>query len=152
MVVVVIGDDTVATKRHLPHLQRDGKWYFVTFTTRNHFVLSEGARDIALQICVNDHERTYFLECVVIMPDHVHMLFAPVGDWSTSNILQRIKGVSSHRINHLLGRRGPLWQDESFDRILRSGEDLSNKSDYICANPERAGFVNYRWTWRRWAT
>jgi len=115
-------------------------------------VLPEQARDIALQICVNDHERTYFLECVVIMPDHVHMLFAPLGDWSTSDILQRIKGVSSHRINHLLARRGPLWQDESFDRILRAGEDLTNKADYICANPERAGFSDYRWIWRRRAS
>jgi hypothetical protein len=53
-----------------------------------------------------------------------------------------------------MNRFGPLWQDESFDRVLRSDEDVRKKADYICANPVRAGLVSsedqYPWIWREW--
>ncbi|HET7712274.1 MAG TPA: hypothetical protein VFL80_10135, partial [Thermoanaerobaculia bacterium] len=69
-------------------------------------------------------------------------------------VMQRIKSVSSHSINKVLGRNGTLWQDESFDRILRSGEDLRKKCEYVVENPVRAGLVEriekYRWIWREW--
>jgi hypothetical protein len=47
-----------------------------------------------------------------------------------------------------------LWQDESFDRIVRSEENLRKKGEYLCSNPVRAGLAAdvgaYRWIWRDW--
>jgi hypothetical protein len=64
--------------------------------------------------------------------------------------MKGIKGSSAYNINRLLGRRGQLWQDESFDRILRSRE-FEYRLNYICANPVDAGLCNrpieYRWLW-----
>jgi hypothetical protein len=46
---------------------------------------------------------------------------------------------------------GRVWQRESFDRILRSGDDLRAKAEYIANNPVRKGFVRtsaeWRWLW-----
>ena len=88
------------------------------------------------------------------MPDHVHLIATPFETISISALLQRMKSVSSHGTNHLLRRRGRLWQDESFDRILRSTEDVRRKAEYIVNNPIRAGLVSqlceYRWIWREW--
>jgi REP element-mobilizing transposase RayT len=65
-----------------------------------------------------------------------------------------IKGASAHSINKALTRRGPVWQDESFDHVLRSDEKIASKVDYICENPVRQGLVNneddYPWLWREW--
>jgi len=152
--MVPIGTDTHATRRHLPHLEKDDRTYFVTFATAQRFVLAEEARDIALACCVHDHRLTFWLHAAVVMPDHVHILFSPYEEWSLDRIMKRIKGVSSRRINLIMNRRGTLWQDESFDRILRSTEDVRRKSDYIAENPVRKGIVenveDYRWLWREW--
>jgi hypothetical protein len=46
---------------------------------------------------------------------------------------------------------GRVWQDESFDHILRGDESLSKKMEYILQNPVRAGLVaksqDYQWLW-----
>jgi hypothetical protein len=67
--------------------------------------------------------------------------------------MEAIKGASSHKINRALGRKGSVWQAESFDHVLRSSESLDAKIAYILANPIRAGLVtkweDYPWLWRR---
>jgi hypothetical protein len=66
-------------------------------------------------------------------------------------VLARIKGASAFRVNQLAGRTGAVWQRESFDRIIRSDENLTKKREYIFNNPVRAGLVlraeSYRWNW-----
>ncbi len=149
-----VGSDTFATRRHLPHLQRPGKTYFVTFATDKRALLEPRARDIALECCVHNHERAYWLFCAVIMPDHVHMILRPYDQWTLPRVLRRVKGVSSRLINLSRHQRGPVWQAESFDRVLRSSEDARKKADYTCQNPVRAGLVSdaedYPWKWRLW--
>jgi REP element-mobilizing transposase RayT len=71
---VPVADDTTAHRRRLPHLQRTGKTYSVTFCTLERRVLTPNQRDIALNCCVHDHRITYWLHCAVVMPDHVHMI------------------------------------------------------------------------------
>jgi hypothetical protein len=66
--------------------------------------------------------------------------------------MQAIKGASAHRINKALGRRGKVWEAESFDRALRREESIGDKVDYILGNPVGEGLVEkpleYRWLWR----
>jgi REP element-mobilizing transposase RayT len=99
------------------------------------------------------------LHAAVVMPDHVHMLLTPGSDakgntFGLSQILNSIKGASSHAVNKALGRSGRVWQSESFDHVLRSDESVRGTAEYICANPVRAGVVanedEYRWLWREW--
>ena len=111
----MIGHDTYAYRRDLPHLEKTGKTYFVTFSTARRRVLKPGARGIALDCCIDDDEVTYWLHCVTVMPDHVHMLFTPYEEWSLSKIVARVKGVSAHRINRAESSRGCRWQ-----RVVRS--------------------------------
>jgi len=65
-----------------------------------------------------------------------------------------MKGVSARRINQLLHRSGPVWQDESFDHVIRSTERSRAKFEYVCNNPVRAGLAGspdeYPWLWRPW--
>ena len=55
----MIGDDTYAYRRRLPHLQKAGKHYFITFRTFFHFTLPPIARTLALGCCLHDNEVMY---------------------------------------------------------------------------------------------
>ena len=146
-------------RRNLPHFQSDYRTYFVTFGTKDRWVLPGKARDVALCHIAFDHLRRLKLHAAVVMPDHVHILFTPLSDrtgwcYSLSKILQGIKGSSAREINLTFQRTGPVWQHESFDHEVRSDESLRVKAEYVCANPVRRGLVatpdEYRWIWREW--
>jgi hypothetical protein len=66
-------------------------------------------------------------------------------------ILKLIKGASARSVNKLLGADGPVWQEESFDHLLRSQESLEEKLQYIRQNPVGKGLVSkpedYKWLW-----
>ena len=93
------------------------------------------------------------------MPDHAHLVLTPLIDETQRRfmplfeIMKAIKGTSAHRINRQLGHNGTVWQEESFDRVLRSSEDVEAKVLYILENPVRRGLVSdwrqYRWLWYR---
>ena len=146
-------------RRNLPHLQKDFAPHFVTFVTKFRWNLPASARDIVLASCFHDHRKKYELYVVVVMPDHAHLIMTPLIDeerskiYSLVQIMQAIKGASARAINQNMRRDGPVWQEESFDHIIRSAEGLDAKVDYILRNPVRRGLVkdwqSYRWTWRR---
>ncbi len=78
-------------------------------------------------------------------------LYDGSGFYCIPEIMQGIKSSSAHKINHVSNRKGLVWQNESFDRVLRREERIQEKVDYIIQNPVRAGLVNfpseYRWLW-----
>lgn len=142
-------------RRNLPHIEEFDATYFVTFRVWKHPYLPPAARSIALRHCLFENGRRIELHACVIMPTHVHLLFTALEDergypFSLAEIMKGIKGVSARNINKLLNRRGQLWQDESFDRIMRVGE-FQDKLDYIIANPISAGLAKrpgqYKWVW-----
>ena len=62
-----------------------------------------------------------------------------------------MKSVTARQINRLMGKSGPVWEEESFDHVLRSDESFSEKCEYIRQNPVEAGLVkrpeDYQWLW-----
>lgn len=146
-------------RRNLPHLQRDFKPHFITFVTKLRWVLPDWARDITLSSCCHDHRRRYELYVAVVMPDHVHLILTPLIDErrneisSLIEIMRGIKGAAGREINQQIGRNGAVWQEESFDHVLRCSEGLDAKVEYVLQNPVRRGLVagwrEYRWAWRR---
>jgi REP element-mobilizing transposase RayT len=81
-----------------------------------------------------DGER-YTLNAHVVMPNHVHVLIQPAEGHELSKILHSIKSFSAHEINKELNKKGEFWQDESYDRIVRSPAELSHFREYIRRNP-----------------
>ena len=83
----------------------------------------------------------YELGCYVLMPNHIHAVIRPLQPQTQplEKILQSRKCRTSRAINELLGRRGALWQEETFDRIVRDEEHLYRCIEYIGRNPTKAG-------------
>jgi REP element-mobilizing transposase RayT len=146
-------------RRQLPHLQCDDRQHFVTFCTNHRWVLPQPIRQIVLECCLHDQGKKFDLRAAVVMPDHVHMIFTPLVNqnamevYSLAEIMNAIKGASSHLLNKTLARKGRVWQPESFDHVVRSSEGLDAKIQYLLDNPVRQGLVqhwtDYRWLWKK---
>jgi putative DNA methylase len=80
----------------------------------------------------------YKLTAWVVMPNHVHLLLTPQAGFEFSGILHSLKSFTSHEANKLIGRKGQLWQTESFDRFIRDDRHYVNVIAYIENNPVKA--------------
>ncbi len=158
------------TRRNLPHFERPWGKYMVTFTTLDRDILSEAERTIVLDSILYSRKLGQIhLFAACVMPDHVHLLIEPQIKsydqdsnpvfYTLTEILQPIKSVSSHKIlkeqRRVLQNDNikHLWEQESFDRVIRSESDLVEKYDYIIGNPVSDGLVtqakDYAWSWCR---
>jgi len=141
--------ETTARRRHLPHFEIPGSTYHVTWRTDNRLVLSPQARQRTLDACHHWHGKKMKCHIACVMPDHVHLLIQPLpiqeagkeSAHSLSEILHSIKSFSAHQVNKVMQRHGPVWDDESFDRMIRSESDLHEKWNYIWNNPRELGLV-----------
>ena len=153
----MLADPKYRYRRRLPHLQKDERALFITFATAHRWHLPPAAREIVLNCCLAHHGNQYELFTAAVMPDHAHLILCALRRpdgwcWCLPEIMHAIKGPSAKSINKLLNRKGTVWQQESFDHVLRSDESLDQKVDYICNNPVRAGLASspdqYPWLWR----
>ena len=142
-------------RRNLPHLEDPGRTYFITFNTMNDFMLPDAAKSLVLNHCLFDDGKRYMLHAIVVLRTHVHILLTPLPDgagyFRLAKIMGGIKGASVHSVNKLLKRSGSLWQDESFDHMIRSDEDFADKLLYIQMNAVETGVKrpeDYPWYWR----
>ncbi len=157
-----VAAQTRYSRRRLPHFERPWSKYAITFSTASRQPLPQAERDVVLECILFPAKQNHFaLYVACVMPDHVHLLLEPQvksqeekGDavfYSLTEILQNIKSVSAHRINKLRKTSGPVWEKESFDRLIRSESDLQEKFQYICENPWNTGVAeanqHYRWLW-----
>jgi REP element-mobilizing transposase RayT len=167
--------------RSLPHWERAGATYFVTFRLFGSIpsdVLARHRQDLDSSLplirqtaqlrrsleCYLDQQVTgllmnrdcaeivrdvllrchcYEMTAWAIMPNHVHVVFALKKDCTLENTVQQWKSVSAHRINKLLGRKGPVWQKEYFDRIVRDEAMLTRVVRYVRQNPLKAGLKGW---------
>ena len=143
-------------QRRLPHHQKFDEVLFVTFCTQARRDLPEVARSVVLGHCHHEHGSKLLLHAAVVMPNHVHLLLSLLRNdsgwpYELKAILQSLKGSSAHSVNKLLKQAGPVWQEESFDHVLRSEESVKEKREYIRQNPVRRGLVrvpeDYPWLW-----
>jgi len=151
--------EPTARKRNLPHFEIPGFTYHITWHTQNKLSLSPEARAVTLDACHFWHGNKLRCYAACVMPDHVHLLLQPLpaqhgqeGVHSLTEIMHSIKSFTAHEVNKVMKRSGPVWQDESFDRLIRSESDLHKTWDYIWNNPQRLGLVGpleaypYFWT------
>jgi REP element-mobilizing transposase RayT len=124
----------------------EGSTYFVTFRVQSG-TLDVEERRIVLEHIKAGHGKYYFLIGVVVMPDHAHVILRPNIGIDLSRITKGTKGVTARLVNGHRGSSGHLWQDESWDRILRDQRELDEKLGYILDNPVRAGLVEDGWTY-----
>ncbi|MBV8845900.1 MAG: transposase [Bryobacterales bacterium] len=96
-----------------------------------------------------DNDRLYELLAWVVISNHVHVLIRPFID--ARELMRRIKGRTARSANLLISQTGrPFWQAESYDRWMRSADEIRRVARYIENNPVTAGLAarpqNHRWS------
>lgn len=137
-----------AYKLRLPHWRQTGATYFVTW--RVHPLQSDlnpNERDIVVDVLGHFHSQRHWLYAYVVMNDHVHALVEPVAPYQLQQLIHSWKTYSVYRMRKETARRGPVWQREYFDRIVRGELEFQEKLAYIYGNPEKRwpGTTAYRW-------
>ena len=154
-------NDIRCSKRSLPHFERPWAKYAITFSTCSRTSLALESRDLVLNCLLHWKDKRYELYAACVMPDQVHLLIEPfIKDtddlgkpifFSLAEILHTIKSFTAHQINPLENTNGAVWENESFDRLIRSERDLQEKFHYITRNPWDSKLVgndeNYAWVW-----
>jgi REP element-mobilizing transposase RayT len=92
---------------------------------------------IMVDALLHFHRERYELDCFVVMPNHVHVLFRPLGDYKLADIVGSWKRFTARGINKELGREGSLWQREYWDRLVRGERHFQWVRGYIGRNPEK---------------
>lgn len=149
------------SRRNLPHWQQPGSIYFITWRCREGVALAPQERTLVLDCLRCWDQRKCILYASVVMPNHVHALVQPLfmdggrAAFNLSEMVHSVKSFSAHQINRQRGRKGSVWQDERFDRIIRDQGELEEKWGYIRHNPVKAGLVavpeEYPWLYEmRW--
>jgi REP element-mobilizing transposase RayT len=170
----IINGDTELRRRNLPHLERRGASYFVTwrlfgtlpseilqvfkvrdFKKYDAYLDSDRSGDrwlkqaecasIVKDVILDQHDRA-FIDCFTIMPNHVHLLFEPHDETTLRAIMKRIKQISSFKCLKITGSSPPFWEEENYDHILRENE-RARVISYIIRNPVEAGLCK---KWKDW--
>jgi len=141
---------------NLPHWEDVGATYFVRCSLQRPATVDLTAPELG-QIVVGallfgDGQR-YHLYDYTVMPDHVHAIIQPIASGRSAerirSVMYTLKHWTARKINSALAREGSLWQEESYDHIIRSREDYEEKAQYIFWNPHKAGLIDdpAKWPW-----
>ena len=104
---------------------------------------------VSEQLRAMDSEGRCSLHAYVVMPNHVHVLWTP--QVSLPVLIRQVKGPTALSANRVLGRTGkPFWQEEYFDRVVRSEAEFFRIHHYIEWNPVKAALVanpqDFQWS------
>ncbi len=145
-------DPTGLWKRQLESLpDADRRQYHTTFTDEFMEYLDRGMGscplrrpELAAVVAQSLHHfnsERYHLGDFVVMPNHVHVLVRLLGATDIEKLCYSWKKYTATRINKCLSQSGRLWQEESFDHLVRHAGQFEALKVYIAENPKRAGLV-----------
>jgi REP element-mobilizing transposase RayT len=85
----------------------------------------------------------WLIRCMVVMPDHIHLLITLEADVPLSSVIRNWKGP----LTPVLRRNGLSWQRGYFDHRMRTAEDRLPVFLYIFLNPYRAQLLTRDEKW-----
>ena len=96
--------------------------------------------------------KRYELSAYVVMDDHVHVVAQPFDGQELKQIVHSWKSFTANRLQREHRRVGAVWQQESFDRIVRDEAEWLEKIRYIMNNPLKRWpeLRSYEWVKPGW--
>jgi len=130
-----------------------GYFYFVTtscFNKQKIFI-----RDDVVKIIfdtIDWLENNNYIDCyfVIVMPDHLHLVFQLLGTKTLSEVMKSLKGFTGRKIKEKLRLDTPVWQNQFYDHLIRKDEDLLGIMKYCLYNSVRAGLVENPFNYPYW--
>jgi len=132
-----------------------GASYFFTLVTFNRRPLLSSAERVAMlreAVRQERERRPFFIDAMVILPDHLHAVWTlPPDDADYSIRWRNIKRAFTQQlVPYLRGAPGPsrlhkgeqaVWQRRFWEHRVRDERDYANHLDYVHFNPVKHGYV-----------
>jgi putative transposase len=135
-------------RRKLPHWRKAESVYFVTWRL-HHSQIELTPDELQLLTAALNHfdGKRYELLAYVVMHNHIHVIVESNNEHQLQAIVHSWKSFSANRLQREYGRKGNIWQDEYFDRIVRNEEEFLQKVQYILNNPWKTWpeIKEYQW-------
>ena len=134
----------------MPHWRLNGSIYFVTWRLHKSQVrLAPAEREIIVSTLRHFDGNRFELLAYVVMPDHVHVLVRPFEGYLLHELVHSWKSHTANRLQRIGGRKGRIWQEDYFDRIMRDEPEFIEKAQYIINNPLKIELQTeeYPWVW-----
>ena len=134
--------DIVLPKRvildHSPPSWDESPDWFVTICTvrpkKNTLCVPERSKQLISSFAEYHCKGTCFVELMVLMPDHLHVIMNVPSKTTLSEVIRSWKRWSAKELRI-------EWQRSFFEHRLRSYPSANQKFKYVLNNPVRAGFV-----------
>lgn len=121
--------------------------YFLTLCVESRCPILVGPlADTVLNALHQSHAAAvWHLRCLVLMPDHLHLLARLGGKLTLSQAVARFKFATRQSMQASQVR----WQDNYYDHRLRPDESVEPVIRYIFMNPCAAGLIQSggKWPW-----
>ena len=141
-----------------PRTEKDWEDFARIVTQRTETCLDKGygacyfrepSNAVLLENALRHYQETRcFVPCLTVMPNHAHAIMKPLPGCELEDTLKLMKGYVARQINLKNETAGSLWEQESYDRIIRDGNHLNNIIQYIGRNGPKAGLPEGKY--RRW--
>lgn len=136
-----------------------GGWYFFTVNLsvrRGNDLLVRRIADLRSAFRQTRRDHPFFLDAIVVLPDHLHCLWRLSPDDDDFPLRWRlIKARFSSRLEpgeyvsqsrQRKGERG-IWQRRYWEHVIRDERDFQRHLDYIHYNPVKHGYVQAAKDW-----
>jgi putative transposase len=117
-------------------------FYHLVWATRDRepMLVGETARLVERSLRATCEELKALIHALFVMPDHVHLAVSIPPSVSVATMVSRLKGSSSHLVNHATGGMagGFAWQAE-YGALSFGEKQLPHVVAYVENQPERHG-------------
>ena len=126
----------------LAQIVADSLLYFDGFRIREEQASTQGEAEVTVPRSVTaTTEVRYHVSDLVVMPNHVHVMVCFLTGVQLRKQCESWKRYTAVRINRALLRTGMFWQEESFDHMVRDGDQFERFRGYIGENRKKAGLT-----------
>jgi putative transposase len=133
-----------------------GTYFFtVTLADRTSSALVDHVSALRAAFRIARHERPFIIEAIVILPEHLHVIWTlPSGDSDFPGRWRRIKARFTHRlvaagvpVNRHRNGEYALWQRRFWEHTIRNEQDFERHVDYVHVNPVKHRLVSQAIDW-----
>lgn len=104
------------------------------------------ARQVLQAAMLHHNGKYYHSGDFVIMPNHVHWIIQPLEDSKLWKSMRSIKRFASTQLGRLKPHKGKLWQNETYDHLIRNRTELFRIRKYIADNSKKANLSEHAYT------
>ena len=101
-------------------------------------------RAIVLRSIRDTQDRFHIrIRALAVMSDHLHLVIRVTHREQFANAMRMLAGTIARRIM----KKGTLWRQRVWSRLVLEGRDLWNVCEYVIQNPHKAAIASFDDTW-----